>query len=77
MDSPREKLFRWITADEAESLLERGLIQTFNYGIADSLANEPSSGQPTGIKLIDHGWVRHIYVEPSMEDTMVPIARAA
>jgi hypothetical protein len=75
-DSPRERLFRWITADEAESLLEHGMIKTFNYG-AGSLADEPASGEQTGIKLIDHGWVRHIYVEPAMEHIMVSVARAA
>jgi hypothetical protein len=75
-DSPADRLFRWITADEAESLLEHGMIKTFNYGAGD-LADEPASGGRTGIKLIDHGWVRHIYVEPGMEDTMVPVARAA
>ncbi len=75
-DSPRERLFRWITADEAESLLEHGMVKTFNYG-AGSLADEPASGERTGIKLIDYGWVRHIYVEPPMEHTMVSAARAA
>jgi hypothetical protein len=75
-DSPRERLFRWITAAEAESLLDRGVIKTFNYGVG-GLADEPASGQRTGIKLIDYGWVRHLYVEPPMENRMVPVARAA
>jgi hypothetical protein len=76
-DAPRERLFRWITVDEAADLLDRGLIKTFNYGTVSSAENEPASGERTGIKLIDHDYVRHIYVEPSMEDIMVPLARAA
>jgi hypothetical protein len=76
-DSPGEGLFRWITTHEAVDLLERGMIKTFNYGSVRFPENETASGERTGIKLTDYGWVRHIYVEPSMEGTMVPVARAA
>ena len=73
---PPERLLRWITAQEAEDLLARGMVKTFTYGTG-RLADEPTSGERTGIKLVDHGWVRHIHVEPPMQDTMIPIARAA
>jgi hypothetical protein len=76
-DASAEGAFRWITADEAVNLLDHGTIKTFSYGVSRFPENRTASGQPTGILLTDYGWVRHIYVESSMEDTMVPVARAA
>jgi hypothetical protein len=76
-DSPLAKRCRWITADEAESLLARNMIATFNYGTHHTFQHAPAAGEPTGIKFIDWGWVRHIYVEPPMTDIMMPVARAA
>jgi hypothetical protein len=35
------------------------------------------NGKLAVIQLIDYGWVRHIHVLPSLESTMIPIARAA
>jgi hypothetical protein len=70
-------MFRWITADEAGDLLSRDMIGSFSFGTGSYHADKPASGQRTGIKLIDHGTVCHMYVEPPMEDAMIPVVRAA
>jgi len=75
---------RWIPSEAAAALLDAGKIKTFSYGTPEPSLFAPDHrsqmtfhGTPTGIKLIDYGWVRHIAVMPSMESTMIPIARAA
>jgi hypothetical protein len=74
---PPSRRHRWITAEEAAALLNAGQIGTFGYGQPDAFDTRMLFGEPTGIKLIDFGSVRHIYVEPAMELAMIPIARAA
>ncbi|KFU80277.1 hypothetical protein SAMN04489729_7976 [Amycolatopsis lurida] len=75
---------RWITPEEAAELLNAGEIKTFSFGNPEASFIGPGEhgqitfhGIPTGIKLADYGWVRHISVTPAMEPTMIPIARAA
>ncbi|MEV4312963.1 hypothetical protein [Actinocrispum sp. NPDC049592] len=69
---------RWITAAEATDLLNDNEIRTFAYGSPSSgWATTPMAGDPTGIKLNDHGWVRHMYVDAANEALLIPIAREA
>jgi hypothetical protein len=75
---------RWITPEEATALLNAGKISTFCHGVPEPSFIGPGRqgrmtfhGARTGIQLIDYGWVRHIYVTPALESTMIPIARAA
>lgn len=68
---------RWVTVEEATALLDAAEIKTFTYRELPEHRQVPESGTPTGIKLLDHGWVRHLVVDPAMEATMIPIARAA
>ena len=67
---------RWLSVDEARELLFSGSIDAFYCGNRDPFPDEPAAGDPTGIKLIDFGWVRHLYVESELASTMVPIARS-
>ncbi|MBP2325603.1 hypothetical protein JOF56_005988 [Kibdelosporangium banguiense] len=68
---------RWITVEEATALLQANEIKTFAYTGSGGFAHTTFKGTPTGIRLLDHGWVRHIHVNPAMEATMIPIARDA
>jgi hypothetical protein len=72
-DLPPKSKFRWITADEATDLLERGRVIVFHCGVNIV----PASGEPTGIKIIDYGRQYHMYIDPPMEGAMMPVARAA
>jgi hypothetical protein len=76
---PSSTNHRWITLGEAAALLGAGKVQNFLYGSRGGSADDRMTfrGTPTGIKLIDHGWVRHIRVAPEMEATLMPLARAA
>jgi hypothetical protein len=68
---------RWITVDEATALLQANEIKTFTYRGSGGFGHTTFKGKPTGIRLLDHGWVRHLHVNPAMEATMIPIAREA
>ncbi|MEV6874231.1 hypothetical protein [Amycolatopsis sp. NPDC051128] len=76
---PSSTNHRWITLAEATALLGTGKVQNFLYGGRGSSGDDRMTfrGTPTGIKLTDHGWVRHIRVTPEMEATLIPLARAA
>jgi hypothetical protein len=76
-NDPSSPGHRWITQEEASALLNAGKIRTFSYGQPDTFARLAFSGHPTGIKLVDYGWVHHIGVDAAMESTMIPIARTA
>lgn len=68
---------RWLSVAEARALLLSGAIDAFHCGRRDPYPAESATGQATGIKITDFGWVRHLYVEPGLASTMVPIARNA
>jgi hypothetical protein len=68
---------RWLSVAEARELLLAGAIDAFHCGRRDPYPNEPATGETTGIKITDFGWVRHLYVGPELASTMVPIARNA
>ncbi len=78
-EGPSSTNHRWITLAEATTLLGTGKIKNFSYGSRGSSGDDRMTfrGTPTGIKLTDHGWVRHIRVTPEMEATLIPLARAA
>lgn len=78
-EGPSSTNHRWITLEEAAGLLGAGKVKTFSYGSRGSSGDGRTTfrGTPTGIKLTDHGWVRHIRVAPEMEATLIPLARAA
>jgi hypothetical protein len=78
-EGPSSTNHRWITLDEAAALLGAGKVETFSYGNRGSSGADRTTfrGTPTGIKLTDHGWVRHIQVTPEREATLIPLARAA
>jgi len=67
---------RWLSVDEARELLLSGSVESFTCGSRDPYEREIASGEPTGIKVTDFGWVRHLYVEQRLADTMVPIAQS-
>jgi hypothetical protein len=70
---------RWITVEEAAMLLGTGEVKTFSCGRDESSGDGRTTfrGTPTGIKLTDRGWARHIAVLPAMEKTLIPLARVA
>ena len=78
-EGPSSTNHRWITLDEAAALLGTGKVQNFLYGNRGGSGDDRMTfrGTPTGIKLIDHGWVRHIRVTPEREAILIPLARAA
>lgn len=78
-EGPSSTNHRWITFEEAAMLLGADKVKTFAYGCRRSSCHGQVTfrGTPTGIKLTDHGWVRHIRVDPEMEATLIPLARAA
>lgn len=77
-EGPSSTNHRWITFDEAAALLGAGKVRTFSYGRGESGEGRMLfRGRPTGIKLTDHDWVRHLRVAPELEAALVPLARAA
>jgi hypothetical protein len=68
---------RWVSVDEARELLLSGAVDVFHCRSRDPYPHEPATGEATGIKIIDFGWIRHLYVEPELASTMVPIAQSA
>lgn len=68
---------RWISVEEGRQLLEASEIKTFSYGLPNSFAEIEAAGTRTGVKLIDHRWVKHMWVDPDMESATIPIARRA
>jgi len=78
-EGPSSTNRRWITFEEAAALLGTGKVKTFSYGSRGDSGDGrmPFRGTPTGIKLTDHGWVRHIRVDPEREAALIPLARAA
>jgi hypothetical protein len=71
---------RWISVEEAARLLGTGEVKTFSCGGDERSADgRPRTfrGTPTGIRLTDRGWARHIAVLPAMEKTLIPLARVA
>jgi hypothetical protein len=69
---------RWITVEETAALLGAGQVKTFSCG-GDESPGEVRTfrGTPTGIRLTDHGWARHIAAGPELAATLVPLARVA
>lgn len=76
-DDPASLGHRWINTDQARMELMDCSIKTFNYGPNVGFPAEELVGERTGIALIDHGWVKHIYVDGENEQVLVPIAREA
>ncbi|MCE7008865.1 hypothetical protein LWC34_39550 [Kibdelosporangium philippinense] len=68
---------RWITVDEAITLLQANEVNTFGYGEPWNFSDTTAKGEPTGIRLLDYGWLRHLHVSSTLEATMIPIAREA
>ena len=71
---------RWISVEEAARLLGTGEVKTFACGGNESPADgRPRTfrGTPTGIKLTDRGWARHMAIVPEMAKTLMPLARVA
>ncbi|WIX99858.1 hypothetical protein QRX60_38275 [Amycolatopsis mongoliensis] len=70
---------RWISVEEAALLLGTGEVKTFACGGDESCGDGRKTfrGTPTGIKLTDRGWARHMAVIPEMAKTLVPLARVA
>jgi hypothetical protein len=64
---------RWITVDEATVLLRNAEIVSFAFGDGSERQRVPEVEGPTGIMLIEYGWVRHLVVEPALATTMIPI----
>jgi hypothetical protein len=73
---PASGCHRWIIVDEARVVLEDLRTASLTYGrrYRDEVA---ASGPPSGLILVDHGWVRHLYVQPELVETMIPIVLAA
>ena len=78
-EGPSSTTHRWITLEEATALLGADKVTTFSYGSRGGSGDTRATfrGTPTGIRLTDHGWVRHIQVAPAMEAILVPLARVA
>lgn len=78
-EGPSSTNRRWITFEEAVTLLGAGKVKTFIYGSRGHATEDRMTfrGTPTGIKLTDHGWVRHLEVTPEREAALIPLARAA
>ena len=72
---PTSEGTRWVTLAQAKTALDSCEIKTFNY--TGGMGDEAATGTDTGIKLVDYGWVKHLYVAKQQEAAMVPIARAA
>lgn len=71
---------RWISVEEAARLLGTGEVKTFACGGDERPADgRPRTfrGTPTGIKLTDRGWSRHLAIVPEMAKTLIPLARVA
>ncbi|WP_285478400.1 hypothetical protein [Amycolatopsis sp. NBRC 101858] len=71
---------RWISVEEAARLLGTGEVKTFACGGDERSADgRPRTfrGTPTGIKLTDRGWARHLAIVPEMAKTLLPLARVA
>ncbi|MEU8638601.1 hypothetical protein AB0C38_40995 [Amycolatopsis sp. NPDC048633] len=78
-EGPPSTNLRWITLEEAAALLGTGRVRSFSHGSRGRSGDDRTAfrGTPTGIKLTDHGWVRHIAVTPELEAATIPLARAA
>lgn len=71
---------RWISVEEAARLLGTGEVKTFACGGDESPPDgrpKPFRGTPTGIKLTDRGWSRHLAILPEKVKTLLPLARVA
>jgi hypothetical protein len=66
----------WISVQEATDLLQKCEITTFNYSPSafKHLDSKPKTGTDTGIILEAHPIPKYLYIEPSAEATMIPIA---
>ncbi|MEU0790119.1 hypothetical protein ABZ342_08620 [Amycolatopsis sp. NPDC005961] len=78
-EGPSSTERRWITVAEAAALLGADQVKTFGWGGLESPDNARATfrGTPTGIKLIDHGWARHIVAAPESGAALLPLARVA
>jgi hypothetical protein len=74
-NDPTSQGTRWVTVAEAQAALDACQIKTFNY--TGAMSDDVATGTDTGVKLVDLGFVKHIYVAPAQETAMIPIARAA
>lgn len=74
-DDPTGLGHRWIGVEEAKQVLLNCEINTFNYG--PITLSETPKGTNSGIALIDHGWVKHLYVYPQHETELVSVVPQA
>jgi hypothetical protein len=68
--------YNWISVQQATDLLQQCEVDVLGYSPPLS-PGKPSSGTPTGIILESGLPFSNLYIEPSQESTMVPIAKAA
>ena len=70
----------WISVDQANQLMQACKIKTFNYtASAFTDLALPTSGTPTGV-ILDNplkGSINHLYIQPSEEAAVIPLARSA
>ncbi len=83
LDNDRQpsSIYSWIRKEKATTLLNNCEIKTFGYSKTKGSNYETETaaalGEPTGILLTDHDWVKHIWVDITAESDMIPIARSA
>lgn len=72
LNGPRNTSSRWITVDEATTLLRDAEIVTFTFGDGSERQRVPATDDPTGIMLIEYGWIRHLVVDPALATMIIP-----
>jgi hypothetical protein len=75
-DSQTPLKYSWVSTQQATNLLQQCAVDTFGYSLPDSLVT-PSSGTPTGIILESNLPFSDLYIKPSQEATMIPVAKTA